>query len=347
MLAGRAWGQAMTATCWLISATSSRIPCQVGCALRLARREAAGSGGRQSRTPPRRDALDSSARPAAASRRWRAASYGSMDLSAGQVIFDGDDISTASQSKLRPYRRRMQMVFQDPYGSLNTRAGASVRSSAIRSPFKASARPRAQAQGAGPDGARRPQSRALQPVPRRFLRRAAPAHRPSASDCAAAEFIVCDEPVSALDVSIAGTDASTWLERAAGRTRTHVPLHLGTTWSVVAARERSRGGNVPGQDRRDCAVGCTVRTRAASVHVGPCCRLFRPSTRMSSVRMPRSCSGRPALAARSAGRMPLPSTLPPRTGAVRRRSAATHAACRRRTRACDGLSLPAGRWPKQ
>jgi oligopeptide transport system ATP-binding protein len=35
------------------------------------------------------------------------------------VVFDGHDISTLSRRELRPYRRQLQMVFQDPYGSLN------------------------------------------------------------------------------------------------------------------------------------------------------------------------------------------------------------------------------------
>jgi ABC-type oligopeptide transport system ATPase subunit len=43
------------------------------------------------------------------------------NLTAGKVVFDGHDISNASDAELRPYRRRVQMVFQDPYGSLNPR----------------------------------------------------------------------------------------------------------------------------------------------------------------------------------------------------------------------------------
>jgi peptide/nickel transport system ATP-binding protein len=39
----------------------------------------------------------------------------------GRIVFDGQDITRMSQAELRPLRRRMQMIFQDPYGSLNPR----------------------------------------------------------------------------------------------------------------------------------------------------------------------------------------------------------------------------------
>jgi oligopeptide transport system ATP-binding protein len=39
----------------------------------------------------------------------------------GQIIFRGEDISRKSRSELRPIRRHMQMIFQDPYASLNPR----------------------------------------------------------------------------------------------------------------------------------------------------------------------------------------------------------------------------------
>ena len=40
---------------------------------------------------------------------------------AGSVRFEGRDISHASRAEIRPLRRRMQMIFQDPYASLNPR----------------------------------------------------------------------------------------------------------------------------------------------------------------------------------------------------------------------------------
>src|SRR5881392_1710518 len=40
---------------------------------------------------------------------------------AGSIRFDGQDITKLSEHDMRPLRRRMQMVFQDPFASLNPR----------------------------------------------------------------------------------------------------------------------------------------------------------------------------------------------------------------------------------
>ncbi|MDX9918010.1 MAG: ATP-binding cassette domain-containing protein [Gudongella sp.] len=39
----------------------------------------------------------------------------------GQIVFDGNDITRISQKEMLKYRKRLQMIFQDPYASLNTR----------------------------------------------------------------------------------------------------------------------------------------------------------------------------------------------------------------------------------
>jgi oligopeptide transport system ATP-binding protein len=39
----------------------------------------------------------------------------------GKIIFDGKDVTSISLSEMRPLRRSMQIIFQDPYGSLNPR----------------------------------------------------------------------------------------------------------------------------------------------------------------------------------------------------------------------------------
>jgi oligopeptide/dipeptide ABC transporter ATP-binding protein len=43
------------------------------------------------------------------------------DITSGQVTFDGRDITSLHRRQLRPLRREIQMIFQDPYGSLNPR----------------------------------------------------------------------------------------------------------------------------------------------------------------------------------------------------------------------------------
>lgn len=43
------------------------------------------------------------------------------DPTAGQILLDGQDITKLSQKQLKPYRKKMQMIFQDPYASLNAR----------------------------------------------------------------------------------------------------------------------------------------------------------------------------------------------------------------------------------
>ena len=44
-----------------------------------------------------------------------------LDADSGEIIFDGTDISALSGRALRPFRKRMQMVFQDPASSLDPR----------------------------------------------------------------------------------------------------------------------------------------------------------------------------------------------------------------------------------
>ncbi|MBU5314071.1 ATP-binding cassette domain-containing protein [Tissierella carlieri] len=42
-----------------------------------------------------------------------------FDITGGQILYRGKDIAKLKESDLRPYRRKMQVIFQDPYASLN------------------------------------------------------------------------------------------------------------------------------------------------------------------------------------------------------------------------------------
>src|SRR5579875_3318116 len=51
-----------------------------------------------------------------------------FDITSGQIVFEGRDISRLNARHMRPLRREIQMIFQDPYGSLNPkrRVGAII-----------------------------------------------------------------------------------------------------------------------------------------------------------------------------------------------------------------------------
>ena len=44
-----------------------------------------------------------------------------IEITGGRIVLDGEEITHHSQRQMRPLRRRLQMVYQDPYGSLNPR----------------------------------------------------------------------------------------------------------------------------------------------------------------------------------------------------------------------------------
>lgn len=124
------------------------------------------------------------------------------DLTSGQVSFDGDDISKLSRRRLRPYRRRIQMIFQDPYGSLNPRrrVGSIIGDTfAIHGVAKGQDRKRKvqalmEQVGLNPEHYNRYPAEFSGGQRQRIGVARALALQP--------ELIVCDEPVSALDVSI-------------------------------------------------------------------------------------------------------------------------------------------------
>ena len=132
-----------------------------------------------------------------------------IEPTSGSVTFEGHDVLAATPAALRRLRRNMQIIFQDPFASLNPRMRVEE---IVTEPLKIHA---GQPEGDG-DSLRRPRRRdagqmlnavgladsALKRYPHEFsggqrqrigIARALILHP---------KFVVCDEPVSALDVSV-------------------------------------------------------------------------------------------------------------------------------------------------
>ena len=121
--------------------------------------------------------------------------------SAGQIRFDGQDITTANRKSLQPLRRDMQMVFQDPFASLNPRK--TVRQ-LVSAPLRLHGMGREQAEGKVDELLERV---GLAPEhARRFPHEFSGGQRQRIGIARALalqpRMIVLDEPVSALDVSV-------------------------------------------------------------------------------------------------------------------------------------------------
>jgi len=125
-----------------------------------------------------------------------------LEPTAGEVRFDGQDLLALPLRDLRCFRRHMQMVFQDPFASLNARMTVG---DALAEPLRLHRRLSArEARDAAADLMRKVglTSEHLGRYPRAFSggqRQRVAIARALASE---PKFIVADEPVSALDVSI-------------------------------------------------------------------------------------------------------------------------------------------------
>jgi oligopeptide/dipeptide ABC transporter ATP-binding protein len=125
-----------------------------------------------------------------------------LDPTSGRIVFDGRDITTLGRSEMRPIRREMMMVFQDPYASLNPRKRVGF---IVSEPLEVSKL------GTAAERKRRVQELlevvGLNPEHyNRFPHEFSGGQRQRIGVARALavnpKLIVCDEPVSALDVSV-------------------------------------------------------------------------------------------------------------------------------------------------
>ena len=125
-----------------------------------------------------------------------------IEATAGRVLFNGADVFDLKRSELRAVRRRMQIIFQDPYSSLNPRMTVGgMLAEALRihkltdgSDTRERVAELLETVGLRPDYARR--------YPHEFSGGQRQRIGISRALAVNPEFIVADEPVSALDVSI-------------------------------------------------------------------------------------------------------------------------------------------------
>ena len=206
----------------------------------------------------------------------------------GSVRFAGQELVGRSRRDLRPMRRQMQMIFQDPFASLNPRKRVGQ---IIGDPLELHGLAR------GAELKRRVQELldrvGLQAEHyNRFPHEFSGGQRQRIGIARALalrpKLIVADEPVSALDVSVQAQIINLLedLQDEFGLSYLFVAHDLG----VVRHVSRPGRGHVPGQDRRELAARTSCTTSRSTRTPTRCCPRCRSPTRSATPRGSGWCS---------------------------------------------------------